>query len=403
MKKELKLISYIICMLAAFGCQRHLEIDSLEAVGDSARVVAYFDLEMIAKSCAGAENMPAVGEIEAIGRLRGVDMKRVAAVSYTPSQSALIWPVTNPRMLRRRLDGGDAMKAGEESYFVADSAWLWMVDARTEEAARAKVAALREKAAADTLAGWKKDKLIKNGDASAIIARPDRYVLGYVSFIEPNLEFHVAMLDSAGHHVRVLPQEDWGYLSRHYGLINSSNNVSVAVGRLAVPEWLKERLNGTFLEGIDTLGQFNLACNIPTAMRFTMKAENPEQAAALAESWGERMSKYKSVVVESENNEVSISSLKDAPALEGTSYAGANIVVMLNAHSSTVAKALGDGAPGFLCVAVGRNANFDGRIDFNDTDKPFLATLFDFLGRIKEHYGDVFPEAVTKNIIPWEE
>lgn len=340
----------LILLTPLTSCVRHEAVRALDAVGDSASTVAVANLRALQKSLGSP--LPGViaemPEIKAAFNVKGVDLERVAAVSYTPSLSAVIFSVTNPRLVKKSAgkvvwtqDGIAVYEITGRTYFVADSLWLWMVDSHSgPEGASEKVRRLREEAS-DSLAGWKKELLVfrrgeyvdkKEKDILGFTRRDGRYVSFNVGLGGDWMLMHAVCLNDSGEKRLWFEDDRWQRLTSENGRVDHDRAFTFAAG------------------GFDGCEPVNISYkdfNLPLILKTFNDLCAP---AGLNCNDG-----------------------------KGTSYAGCNLVLSVNAPAGSLADVGVDDSPPISLLAVARGSTFDCRIDFPGEKQPFLATLFRIL------------------------
>lgn len=390
-------IIYIIMCIAAVGCVNHQSTPVLDAIGKDARAIIIADLLSMAKAAgkSGLENVDDIPELKALARLRGVDMTSVAAVSYTPSMSAMVLSITNPKVLAHTL--GDAEMSDSfssvytvtrETYFVRDTAWVWMVDSKDgARGAIEKVDFLRQKST-DRPENWKLGMLEDTHSVKAFYSDKKRNIYSYTDLKGPGLMFHAHCMDTCGNPMRWLPEDEWGVLKGDIAKIDPRNQFSVASGRIdienalqSLPRNIRFSLKDAGLEDFSIIGPFNIAINGFEDFRATVISETTEEANRLEKAVLDQWGRMPGVKVECDDTILTFCSKKTFPPIFGTSYAGSNLAVVANIDSEVLGTVSGLSGIGLSGVAVVKEATLTGRIDFTESREPFLSTLFKIINK----------------------
>ena len=390
-----RILTRIIICVAAIGivsCSRFERVDALDVVGDGARVAAVADLVGIVKSTGGESTSVQrdFPELSALSALRGVDFKRVVAVSYTPSTSAVVMSIVSPRAVARTLPkiSRDGVLVGQYAvrrltdvtYMVVDSVCVWMVDsADGPEGAAAKVDRLLAESSRP-LARWKREFLDGDNDIKAICAFDDRYAKLKLKFEKSGAEFNALCVDSADAPTWWFPADVLGRLPLQSSYIDPRNAFAFAAGRMKIDSILAMFPgSGRAPDDLAEFGPVNVAVSSPSTFRAIFDNPTAADATRLAEAARRRWGGLPGVAVECGDTLVEVRSAAGYPGLDGTSYAGCNAVVSLNLPSDRLRDFFGVDSPGITVMAVVRGASVTARADFLDTDKPFLANLFSLI------------------------
>lgn len=386
-----------MCILVA-GCSEYKPAAVLDAIGDEASVIALADLTQIAKSMGESAvdffDKSDISEFNAIARLKGVDKSEVAVVSYTPSLSAIIFSITKPKVVRRYLGKPDASdsflmayRISDETYFVADSSWVWLVDSREgSEGALLKVAELKQKRT--PISKWKYDLLETKNNFRILASYDGRFVFGQAELRDAGLNFNFVCRDSTGGFERWLPENDWQRLSGKIGRIDPRNRVSLALGRInlesalkLLPKKMRFTLKDAALEDFDVVGPLNIAADGMNDFCATLLAQTNDEAERLYSVLSNQCGRVPGVNVERQDSVIKVSAEGDITNVHGTSYAGANMVFCVNLDDEALGVFTGTSGIGLSAIAVVSGANLDGRVDFIGSEKPFLETLIGLYGK----------------------
>ena len=388
----------IMCVLAAMwlSCSRHQPVPAVDAVGPGARCVAEINLAAIAKNAGSGASKIKIPEIEAISRARGIDFERCVAVSYSPSMSAMVFSIENARLLKNTIGTTEASdsvatahRVADGTYFVADTAWLWLVDSRKgPEGALEKAEAMR-RLGLDSIEGWKKKVLENDTDIRGVAAYGEKFVSFTAGLDNASLYFHAACLGRDGEFARWLTSaDDWRPLSVEMAKIDPRNRFSLAIGRIrleealqSLPSRLRFSLADAGLEDFAVVGPVNIAANSMSSFRATIETETPDEAARLAAAAERQWGRVPGVEVERVDSVVTVYSEADAPALYGTSYAGCVLVGVLNLPADEVRKFTGLEGVGMSAIVSMHGSTLDGHIGLVGSSDTFLSTLIRIIDR----------------------
>lgn len=235
-------IGLIFVLLSS--CMKFEQRSAIEAIGENARVAAIINLTQIAKSVGDISHSfnAEFPEIQAIESIHGVDFDKVGVVSYSPSMSAVVFSISKPRVLKHSLGkpvASNSVRAAyritDETFFVSDSVFLWMLDSPAGPDSALVKAERLALFANSNLAEWKVEALNVKYDESirAIFAR-DRNNLELLATInKKSINFSLLCLNDAGEHTRLCPAQEWENIPiGQLGKIDPRNAFSLACGSI---------------------------------------------------------------------------------------------------------------------------------------------------------------------------
>lgn len=382
---------YILMCILCLGCAKLEGPDVLEVVGDDVRTVIIGDLYRLGESTKGLNiNLP---EVNSMMKLRGVDFYRVAAISYSPSKSAIVISMLLPKVVRKSL--GDPLlsdsvasiyAASGNTYFVTDNSILWMVDSFDgPEGALEKVSELRAYAK-KPLTAWKRERLASYHLLSFLTGYGSDFVYGELNEEKARVDFNAWCLDSVGNSALWLPSDDWQILPRDLGRIDPRNDISLAIGEISLTRALSSLPKGFnvsrfrgFFDGIEKVGPINIAFNGLDAFRITICTPEFSASEKISEKLEDLSNFAPGLKIERTDSTVIIETSRNAPSLFGTSYTGCNLAFVVNINSEEMEKIMGEGVPGLNAAVVMHGATLDGYAAFSESRESFIHTLLRLL------------------------
>lgn len=330
--------------------------DALTAVGDHADKIIVIDVAKMAKQLKEVPYAAEFPEIKAIMSLHGADLSRVVAISYTPSLSAMVMSVINSRQVDRSLGEAEYSDAfvsvhriGPETYFVVDTAWIWMVDSRAgATGAAGKVAKLREQSASP-LASWKREALLckspeMNGNESSnvgwlLLSCGGGWIESTVQMNDHGGKIYARCVDERGE-----PQAwfggRWKPLEGRETCIDTKCAISLAMGPL-------NKGDSALNIAVETL--------TPHDFRLIVKALQ----GGLHEL--KSLRKYERALP------------------QDTAYARCNLVASIRLSAAQLDDLGFDDMPEMVALAVVKDSDMDVNVEFIDSEKSFLENLVKFL------------------------